>query len=403
MIAQLTPPLIQHFLPNYDLPPVPRQGVRVVLLRHGRSTLNDAGCYQGSSDVAELTKAGWLASQQVGQFLQDCPIHQVYVSPLRRAQQTAKALLPWLSPELQGVTATRLLREIDLPDWEGLRYEDVKAQFPDAYHCWQQHPDQFAMTAPKERWQAQPQTNTRDLSAQPSTFYPVRDVYRRAEKFWASALPRHQGQTLLVVSHGSTIQALVNTALNLPMTQHHSFQQTHSGLTVLDFATPTRGAGHLHLLNLTTPIGEPLPKLKAGKQGIRLLLLPCQPRVEVEASLAELASSQPIHACLVEDLPHCHLATQTFLAHHPETVTLAVSRSGFLRQWHQTIEPSLHQTAQADLTTIAAVCGESQVQTFLHHLVGQPLPTLPNALTVLHYPTQTRRPILQTLNARPIS
>jgi probable phosphoglycerate mutase len=230
----------------------------------------------------------------------------------------------------------------------------------------------------------------------------VRDVYRRAETFWASALPKHQGQTLLVVSHGSTIQALVNTALAIPMTRHHLFQQTHSGLTVVDFQAPVSGAGQLHLLNLTTPIGEQLPKLKAGKQRLRLLLLPCQPRLEVEDSLAKLARAQPIHACLVEDLPHCHLAMQTFLGHHPETVTLAVRRSGFLHQWHQTIEPSLHKTTQANLTTIAAVCGESQVQTFLHRVVGQPLQAWPNALTVLHYPIQARRPILQTFNARPV-
>ncbi|MEM6321553.1 MAG: histidine phosphatase family protein, partial [Bacteroidota bacterium] len=35
-----------------------RAKTRVILLRHGRSTLNDQGRYQGSSDNSELTAAG---------------------------------------------------------------------------------------------------------------------------------------------------------------------------------------------------------------------------------------------------------------------------------------------------------------------------------------------------------
>ncbi|NJN20872.1 MAG: histidine phosphatase family protein [Leptolyngbya sp. RL_3_1] len=81
MIAQLKSPLSIPGFPGYDLPPVPYQGTRVILLRHGRSTLNDAGCYQGSSDQSDLTSQGVLASRQVGQFLAHCPIDAIYVSP----------------------------------------------------------------------------------------------------------------------------------------------------------------------------------------------------------------------------------------------------------------------------------------------------------------------------------
>ncbi|NJO11227.1 MAG: histidine phosphatase family protein [Leptolyngbyaceae cyanobacterium SL_1_1] len=265
MTAQLA---IAPALPGYALPPVPPQGTRVILLRHGRSTLNDAGCYQGSSDTSDLTAKGRLASSQVGQFLRHCPIDHLYASPLQRAQQTVAELLPQLPATLSATTAvttTDVLREIDLPAWEGLLYEEVKTRFPDAYRCWQTAPEQFAMerfgrgNGDVGEWGEagrDPQESSKFL------IYPVRDVYRRAREFWTTALPQHRNQTLLVVSHGGTIQALVNTALGLPMMQHHEMQQTHSGLTVIDFAAPTLGAGYLHLLNLTTPIGEQLPKLK---------------------------------------------------------------------------------------------------------------------------------------------
>ncbi len=237
--------------------------------------------------------------------------------------------------------------------------------------------------------------------------YPVRDVYRRAKEFWASTLPQHRGQTLLVVSHGGTIQALVNTALGLPMMQHHEMQQTHSGLTVIDFAANDAalalGAGHLHLLNLTTPLGEQLPKLKAGKQGLRLVLLPCQTGTRPDPALAQLVQGHPIAACVVEDHPCCHPNQRTLLAHHPATVTISVGRADFLHHWQRSLLQSLQQAPPAELTTVAAVCHQAHAESFLRGVMGRPLPLLPNALTVLHYPGVGVRPILQTLNSRPVS
>lgn len=230
----------------------------------------------------------------------------------------------------------------------------------------------------------------------------MRDVYRRAREFWLTALPQHRGQTLLVVSHGGTIQALVNTALGLPMMQHYNMQQTHSGLTVIDFAAPALGTGHLHLLNLTTPIGEPLPKLKAGKQGLRLVLLPCQTGDSPDASLATLLKNQPIAACVVEDHPCCHLSQRILLAHHPETVALSVGRADFLYQWQQSLLQSLKQVLPAELITVAAVCHQAHAESFLRGVLGRPLPLLPNTLTVLHYLGVGLRPILQTINSRPV-
>jgi broad specificity phosphatase PhoE len=412
MLANL--PLTTTPLPGYPLPPVPPKGARVILMRHGRSNLNDAGRYQGSSDDSQLTAKGRLASRQVGQYLRHCAIDHLYTSPLSRAQQTVQELLPQLATPTP-ITTTGVLREIDLPAWEGLLYDEVKTRFPDAYRCWQIAPQQFAMARgdggmgsrrgsgfPKGRGDGEmsPQDDSESL------LYPVRDVYRRARKFWTTTLPRHQGQTLLVVSHGGTIQALVNTALGLPMMQHHEMQQTHSGLTVIDFAANAAalalGAGHLHLLNLTTPMGEQLPKLKAGKQGLRLVLLPCQMDTQPDATLAQLVQGHPIAACVVEDHPCCHPNQRSLLTHHPETVTISVGRADFLHHWQRSLLQSLKQAPHAELTTVTAVCHQAHAESFLRGVMGRPLPLLPNALTVLHYPAVGVRPILQTLNSRPI-
>ncbi len=420
MSISFTLPSNPAALPGYALPPVSPQGTRIILLRHGRSTLNDAGCYQGSSDHSQLTVEGRLAARQVGQYLRHCPIDQIYTSSLQRAQQTVEELLP----QLQGLRCPKgglrpshcpislwQLREIDLPAWEGLRYEAVKTCFPDAYRCWQTTPEQFAMARKSTGKDAA-------YSSSESLLYPVREGYQRAQDFWTAIRPRHQGQTLLIVSHGGMIQALVNTALGLPMTQHHRLQQTHSGLTVLDFAVPALGTAHLHLLNLTTPIGERLPKLKAGKQGLRLVVLPCQTGGNCDGrrppyrqslgyanehhTLATLVQGHPIAACVVEDHPRCLQSQRVLLAHHPETVTLSVGRTDFLHHWQQSVMRLLSQVSTSTLTTVAAVCQQAHAESFLQQLLGQSLTLLPNALTVVHYPGIAVRPIVQTLNARSV-
>ncbi|MBE7383554.1 MAG: histidine phosphatase family protein [Leptolyngbya sp. SIO1E4] len=399
MIAYLAPPQLAEFLPGCNLPPVPHTGTRVVLLRHGYSTFNDAECFQGSSDQSELTARGVAASQKVGQFLAHCPIDAVYASPLKRAQDTVASVLPYLkAPKLKRLAASALLREIDLPAWEGLRYETVRSQQPVAYRCWRETPEQFQMTGNH--------CKLNEDEAQPSAFYPVRDLYQRAQQFWQMTLPHHRGQTLLVVSHGSTNQALINTALGLPPCQHHTIQQTYNGLTVLDFETPHCEQGQLHVLNLT--VGDRLPPVQGNKQGLRLLLLPCQANASPDPALTTLLQGETVQAAVVEgwegsrNYP-CHQAAQSLLKHNPETVVLSVQRSQLWHQWQAAIHRSLNAHTHTGLTTVLAVAQPAPLQHFLRTLLTLPsrsntVALQSNTLSVVHYPSTQEHPILQGMN-----
>ncbi|MEN9235686.1 MAG: histidine phosphatase family protein, partial [Gloeomargarita sp. GMQP_bins_69] len=65
---------------------------RLLLLRHGESTYNAQSLIQGRSDAALLTERGRAMAGQTGQLLQGVAIDQMYVSPLRRALETAQLL-----------------------------------------------------------------------------------------------------------------------------------------------------------------------------------------------------------------------------------------------------------------------------------------------------------------------
>ena len=220
---------------EYDREKLTPQETRVILVRHGQSSFNAEGRYQGSSDESVLTEFGRQTARLTGKFLNGLTIDSVYVSSLRRAQATAGAILVEMNPLIDPVNVhiDRQLREVDLPAWQGLHHQDVQARFPEDYHCWNQHPDRFVMVDP----------NTKQQS------YPVRDLYARSQQFWQETLPRHGGETIMLVSHAGTIRALISTAFNLSPADYHSLRQSNCGISVMKFVRENEP--QLEVLNYT--------------------------------------------------------------------------------------------------------------------------------------------------------
>ncbi|MBF2047163.1 MAG: histidine phosphatase family protein [Elainella sp. C42_A2020_010] len=378
---------------------------RVILMRHGRSTFNQQQRYQGSSDASELTEQGCETACQVGQWLQDLEIDAIYVSPLRRAKQTLEQIQPYLDHRIP-VYVRPQLREIELPDWEGLPYEQVKTEFTELYQTWKQQPHKFKMG---HRYASEYELekhygNTAVLAAPAPTAtqtecFPVLDLYLRAEQFWQDVLPHRPGQTILVISHGGTNHALISTALGLSPAHHHSLQQSNCGISILNVAADLQTA-QLEVLNLTTPLGETLPKLKEGKQGLRLLLVPSDTNATDAAKLAEFLKSVPIEFSLASDLDHP--TVDRLLVHHPRAVNLQVCREQFLQDWLGTLR--WKPITISDLTTGLVVAPPASLQLLLAEATGLPLnqhrwfQLQPGCLSVLHYPSANQRPVVQAIN-----
>lgn len=431
---------------------------RVILVRHGRSTFNQQGRFQGSCDRSDLAEQGRIQAQQVAEILQSVAIDALFSSPLQRAQATLQAMLDypqwhqkWHST-LPPIHLHESLREIDLPEWEGLPFQQVRTEQAAAYRQWQLHPHEFTMHRSTDGVSDSPLTSSLDSSlealsnsrsnssadlhhrsaqtmsssdraraavltrsqqaasqpVQPSTqaalFYPVLDLYQRARTFWQQVLPDRIGQTLLVVSHGGTNHALISTALGLTPAQHHRLQQSNGGISLLTFPETCWRSAQLHCLNGTAHLGETLPKLKAGKRGLRLILVPlsadrdqwqwfsqrCQ-SVEIDFSLSS-------HGRLAESM------LNVLLHPHPQAVRLETTRRDFLQAWQQTIQARRSTAEPSRLHTGLVLASESEIQQILaqaiglNPLEGWRLPIDRSRLSVLHYPGADHPPVLQGLN-----
>lgn len=377
---------------------------RVILLRHGQSSYNALGLYQGSSDRPILTDLGRQQARLTGALLKNIPFDAIYCSPLKRAKETAEEVLRarcdrTIDP--QNIQILPHLRETDLPLWQGLPFQQVREQFPQAYRCWKERPHEFSMAVPLESQQTNftPQNSVK-LETK-LDFFPALDIYDRASKFWQEILPRHIGQTLLVVSHGGTNRALVSTALGISPACYHSIEQSNCALSILNFPKSCLDFATLEALNHTNHVGEKIPN---SKDGLRLLLIPAASKNPKQIQhLARLLASEAIDFSISNDLDNCEEITQAILQNHPMTVRLQVSSENFPELWQQTMKARNRQPSDRTMTGLV-VASDRILHRFLgqiFHLNGDRLSCLPlrsGTLTVIHHPNSNHPPILQTMN-----
>ncbi|MES1024333.1 histidine phosphatase family protein [Gloeocapsa sp. BRSZ] len=375
---------------------------RVILVRHGQSTFNAEGRYQGRSDESVLTEKGYNSAYQTGVALQKIPLDAIYTSPLQRAIATTHQIIEGLSinaKSLIKINTDPNLTEIDLPVWQGKTFEDVRQNFAVEYQCWQQRPHEFQINHQDSLSKAYYHNAATAIKPE----FPVLNLYEQAKQFWQTILPRHLGKTILVVSHGGTNRALISSALNLPPARYHTIQQSNCGVSILNFPANSLSAG-LSALNLTSHLGEVLPKLKAGKHGLRLLLLPVDAIAPSQLQqLAEFLKPVSIDFSLTSELCTSQEITSHLLQHHSTTVQLQVSRHNFPLVWQQTID-SRRSLATNTLVTGLVIASSAIIKCILGQILGLHasdfwhLQLNSGYLSVVHYPLKDSLPVSQAIN-----
>lgn len=367
---------------------------RVILVRHGRSTYNDWGKYQGCSDESILTEKGRKSAYQTGLALQKFTFDVIYSSPLKRVRQTTEEIIAAISTlsnnKLPPILIDEKLIEINMSVWEGLFYEDVQQNFTQDYCCWKEKPHVFSF-------------KQKDNTA----YFPLLELYERAKQFWQEILTKHRGQTILIVAHGGTNRALISLAMGLKPAYYHHLQQSNCGISLLDFPNSENFSGQLQWLNLTTHLGETLPKLKEGKNGWRWLLLSAEEirkpsqQLQVSFLFKKMFQQETINFILTDGDRTSDLFAQNWCNDCSETVHLSVEGKNLLKSWQQQIitkqKTSITQI-KLNLFSGLIIIPNQLFQNILGQILGGKT-TLKTgaALGIIHYPQDTQRTILQAL------
>lgn len=195
------------------------------LVRHGETTSNADGIYQGQLDVA-LNARGEEQARLLGDYLRDVRFDAVYASDLERAARTAELVV--------GVPRERFCVDPDLRErhygaLQGVRYDEAAAVL--AAHG-------IADAAGHDR------AGVRGAALPGGeTLARMRNRARRFIHRLDAEHPPASTSQVLVVSHGGMLRVLLTTLLGLPAGARLHFSFTNCGvsrvvrsetLTVLD-------------------------------------------------------------------------------------------------------------------------------------------------------------------------
>ena len=110
--------------------------MRVYLARHGETTWNVAGRYQGRLE-SDLTPLGMRQARALADAMRAAQAGRVVSSPLRRCTETARPAAESLGVPLE--TDARLI-EIAHGTWENRIREEIAANDPARYRAWRHDP-----------------------------------------------------------------------------------------------------------------------------------------------------------------------------------------------------------------------------------------------------------------------
>ncbi|MBW4667501.1 MAG: histidine phosphatase family protein [Cyanomargarita calcarea GSE-NOS-MK-12-04C] len=377
---------------------------RVILVRHGESTYNALGLYQGSSDESVLTDVGRSDARKTGSFLEGLAFDAMYASSLKRAQETAREILGVMAPQVDQseIFVTDKLRETDMPAWQGLAFQYVRENFPLKYRFWKQSPHEFWMNPISQLDSLFLGEEGLEQSSD-LCIYPVLSLYQRVQEFWQEVLPHYVGKTLLLVTHGGTNRALISTALGITPDRYHCIQQSNCGISLLNFADGSLESGQLEVMNLSSHVGEYLPKPQEGGRGLRLLLVTLNTTVEETQNLAELLKEISIEFSLSSVPSNSDEIADKILQYHPETLQFEVLREDYLEEWQTVINAK--STLNPDkMTTGLVMAKEQTIKYLICQAIGMNLEQIERlqvkqgTISCIQYPGSHHPPILQAMN-----
>ncbi|OIP51479.1 MAG: hypothetical protein COZ12_03605 [Deltaproteobacteria bacterium CG_4_10_14_3_um_filter_60_8] len=193
---------------------------RLLLVRHAETGPDLAGKFIGATDVP-LAGRGPEQADRLATYLTRFRPGVCFASPMRRTLQTAEAI--------SAVTGLQILndpdlREIDFGHWEGLDFQTIAAADPERVRLWSSQPDSF--------------------------HFPGGEAVTSFQNRVANAAARlsaNKTDTILAVTHGGVIRAILCHLLGLAWKQYLLFAIQPAMVTIIDLYD---GGGVLSGLNL---------------------------------------------------------------------------------------------------------------------------------------------------------
>jgi probable phosphoglycerate mutase len=182
----------------------------LLVVRHGETEWNLQGRMQGQQD-SPLTPLGLQQARQLARRLRDVPHAALYSSDLGRAHQTARCVA---DETKQGIVSDKGLRERTFGIFEGLTNAEIQVKHPDLYVPFSRRDPHFAMPGGESAAQFR----------------------ERCLGTLRAIAERHEGQRVVVVTHGLVLDAVYRAATGMPIEVQRGFPLLNCSVNTFRYA-----------------------------------------------------------------------------------------------------------------------------------------------------------------------
>ena len=188
---------------------------KIYLIRHGETEGADARRYKGHIDVP-LSENGIEQVRRLSQYLSRNPesgtrnpVQAVYTSTLSRAVKSAEIIA---EPYGLKPVVVEDLKERGFGVWEGMSFDEIKEQYPDAFTAWAENPLKFS----------------------PMEGESTLDVKDRALRVFNEITEKHNGDSIAIVAHGGINRVILCELLGIPLENIFRIEQDFAALNVIE-------------------------------------------------------------------------------------------------------------------------------------------------------------------------
>jgi probable phosphoglycerate mutase len=182
---------------------------RICLVRHGETAWNAERRLQGHIDIP-LNDIGLAQARATAASLTNQSFEAAYASDLLRARQTADAIAARCT--LQPAIDARL-RERHYGVFQALTYDEARARFPEDYQHFESRDPEFVFPGGGES---------------------LRQFAARIHEALHDIATRHQGGTVLVVTHGGVLDVAHRLATGKPLETPRDFTIPNAALNWIE-------------------------------------------------------------------------------------------------------------------------------------------------------------------------
>ncbi len=162
---------------------------RIYLVRHGQIELKNEKAYIGQLDLP-LSPEGVVQAQKLQEQFKTIPLDRAYSSPLSRCVATMEILLGRRQIPRFQIDA---LQEINLGDWDGKSFAEIKERYPESFEQRGQELDIFAPPAGES----------------------FGELQKRVLPVFTEILKENDAKSIVIVTHAGVIRVILANLFGL--------------------------------------------------------------------------------------------------------------------------------------------------------------------------------------------